>query len=724
MDNCFTRDYSGFGSNAGHYIVKPKFKQTRSQILSRLSSLEKVTDKAKFRKECLDLVNFLIKKKDDPPDYTDPKRWVPVLRNYFKHRFDKITQHGGCPMIFEQKERDILELKYNALDFCELNKTYVQKLSKFRKGGSSTYVCNGDPDCKKHCTEYKDWFTGKKEHFQNTKKLISESCIFKSSSSQFPERECNILDPKIFNKPPQCVLLEPVVSSQHPPKENVLSSSNVNQIKTEDFPAPEVEHPSDRTSDSSPDSSHDNVPDSSFVDSPDGPPSDQSQLQTTSEDTSMENSVNLGGDAQNTDPELARVLAHSVSSQKTLSSSIVQSPGSPKLEAGSHMKTISTATEVSIPKTLSSNPADSEIQGKFKKKKNIRRQIKFLRILLPSHSDKKDKFLSDDHLDQPIYDDEEIIKKLKIYEHNNIKNTNMLKRKKERSKTIIEVHMEVLEEFRNEEWELNKREFLAICLEIFKNEEGRSYPNLINDYQIENIQCSSDNEETSILWNKWIDRHRNLSEKLKKEHWFNNLKNEWKKEKSKVKKMEELKNKSSNENQKVSFLEGEKDIWRQWISKKGKIVEHYLEQGWFKGLTDEFDNILDEYQNEETKNIVSLINIEEMKHNKSCEELYKYIKKKLLSKLCILVFMTILEECKNEQNIENYESYLDSSINECNSGEYSDRKSHNIEHVVDGGNHSLENSKNTEIFDYKLENNFTDEIKNWIVVDDTRVNSI
>ncbi|SBT85840.1 STP1 protein [Plasmodium malariae] len=722
MDNCFTRDYSGLGSGAGQYLVKPKFIQTRNQIISRLSSLEKETDKAKFRNKCLDLVNFLIKKKDDPPAFTERKRWVPVLRNYFKHRFDKITQHGGCPMIFEQKERDILELKYNALDFCELNNTYVKKLSKFKKGGNK-YDCNSNAECKKHCTEYKDWFTGKKEHFQNTKNLISESCIFKSSSSQFPKRECNILNPKIFNKPPQCIISEPVVSSHLPPKENTLSSPNVDQIKTEVFPAPEEKHPSGKTSDSSPDSSTVNIPDSSLVHSPEGPSSDQSQLQTTSEDTSMENLVNLGVDAQHEDSELPRVLAHSASSEKTLSSFIVQSPGSPELETGSHIKTIPTATDVSIPKTPSSNPADSEIQGKFKKKKNIRRQIKFLRILLPSHSGKKDKFLSYDHLDQPIYDDEEIIKKLKIYEHNTIKNTNMLNRKKERSKTIIEVHMEVLEEFRNEEWELNKGEFLTICLEIFKNEEGRSYPNLINDYQIENIQCRSDNEETNILWNKWIERHRNLSEKLKKEHWFNNLKNKWKKEKSKVKKMEELKNKSSNENQKVSFLEGEKDIWRQWISKKGKIVEHYLEQDWFKGLTDEFDNMLDEYENEETKNCVSLISIEEMEHNKSCEELYIYIKKKLLSKLCILVFMTILEECKNEQNIENYESYLDSSINECNSGEYSDRKFHNIEHVVDGGNHSLENSKNTEIFDYKLENNFTDEIKNWIVVDDTRVNS-
>ncbi|SBS92736.1 STP1 protein [Plasmodium malariae] len=362
--------------------------------------------------------------------------------------------------------------------------------------------------------------------------------------------------------------------------------------------------------------------------------------------------------------------------------------------------------------------------GKFKKKKNIRRKVKFLRTLLPSHSLKKDIFLSDDNLDQTIHDDEEIIKKLKIHEHNTINNTNMLKRKKDRSKTIIEVHMEVLEEFRNEEWEFKKGEFLAICLEAYKYEKHRSYPNLINGDQMENIKYSNDIEEKKIIWNKWIEKHRNLSEKLKKEDWFNNLKNEWKKEKAKLKEIEKLKYISSKENQKCSHLEREKDAWREWISNNGKIVEQNMEQDWFKGLTDEFNNILGEYENEETKNSVSLINIEEMEHNKSCEELYKFIKKKLLSKVCILAFMTVLDECKKEKNVENKESYLDSSINECNSDKNSDRQYHIIENGVEKEKKVLENSENTETFDYKEENNFTDEIKDWIGDDDTYVNSI
>ncbi|KAI4840854.1 hypothetical protein MKS88_000617 [Plasmodium brasilianum] len=720
MDNCFTRDYSGLGSNAGHYIVKPKFKQTRSQILSRLSSLEKERDKTKFRNECLDLVNFLIKKKDEPPDYTNPERWVSVLRNYFKHKFDKITQHGGCPMIFEQKERDILELKYNALDFCELNNTYEKKLSKFKKGGNK-YDCNSNAECIQNCKEYDEWFVSKKEHFQNKRNLIHESCIFKSSSSQFPTKQCNILNSRMLNNVPKCLHRKPEKPTEPAPKEQEeISRSKLDQVNCKDSPVSQDQSLSqvEGSTDGPPHSPIERQPDSSSEE----PPSDQSDLQTTSEGTSMENSDTLGAPTQGSLIQKPDAHTLSLSPEKIFGSSSLQHSTGQESNTDSDTGTITASAEVLHPKPLPATPVDSKIQGKFKKKKNIRRQIKFLRILLPSHSDKKDKFLSDYHLDQPIYDDEEIIKKLKIYEHNNIKNTNMLKRTKERSKTIIEVHMEVLEEFRNEEWELNKGEFLAICLEIFKNEEGRSYPNLINDYQIENIQCRSDNEETNILWNKWIEKHRNLSEKLKKEHWFNNLKNEWKKEKSKVKKMEELKNKSSNENQKVSFLEGEKDIWRQWISNMGKIVEHYLEQDWFKGLTDEFDNMLDEYENEETKNSVSLINTEEMEHNKSCEELYKYIKKKLLSKLCILVFMTILEECKNEKNVENYESYLDSSINESITLENSNRKAEILEDTTEFKNDVLEYIVNEEIPAYKEQNCFRLELEDWIKENDAHIN--
>ncbi|SBS97860.1 STP1 protein, partial [Plasmodium malariae] len=518
MEGCASRNYSGLGFAAGHYLVKPEFRQTKNQILSRLASLGKKKIQKEFRKECLELINFLIKKKDEYPKYTDKNRWVPVLRNYFEGAFKRITQHGGCPMIFDEKEKDLLELKYDALDFCETNKVYKTKLSAFKKLGSSTYNCNSDPNCIQHCTEYKDWFTSKKQHFEKNRHLISESCIFKNTSSHFPEKKCNILDLKTFNELPQCLLPKPDASTQAPTEQKEISRSKLDQVNAEDSPVSQDQSPSQV--ERPPDGQHspsERQPSSL----PEGSRSDQSQLQTTAEDRNQASLTNLDKDTQDSITQKPDAITHSSSSQEILTSSIVKSPGSPELEVDSHIKTIPAATDVSHPKPPPTTPVDSKIQGpvanshnpyvssflitfliiivssffikyalmgKFKKKKNIRRKVKFLRILLPSHSVKKDIFLSDDNLDQTIHDDEEIIKKLKIHEHNTINNTNMLKRKKDRSKTIIEVHMEVLEEFRNEEWEFKKGEFLAICLEAYKYEKHRSYPNLINGDQMENIK--------------------------------------------------------------------------------------------------------------------------------------------------------------------------------------------------------------------------------------------
>ncbi|SBT01010.1 STP1 protein [Plasmodium malariae] len=193
--------------------------------------------------------------------------------------------------------------------------------------------------------------------------------------------------------------------------------------------------------------------------------------------------------------------------------------------------------------------------------------------------------------------------------------------------------MEVLEECRNEEWENNKEECLKICIDEFTKKEYNAYSNLTNDDLItENIKSSNDIEKKNILWNKWAERHRYLFAKLKKEDWYNNLKNEWKKELAYIQGIEELKKKSSNENRKIPFLEIEKDLWKQWISENCNIIEQYMEQKWLKVLTEKLQSISEECVSEETINYISLINIEELQNKENYKELYKYIKKKLLTK--------------------------------------------------------------------------------------------
>ncbi|SBT72585.1 STP1 protein [Plasmodium malariae] len=333
--------------------------------------------------------------------------------------------------------------------------------------------------------------------------------------------------------------------------------------------------------------------------------------------------------------------------------------------------------------------------------------------------------LTQGYLEHPKYGDEEIIKKLKIHECNMIKKVNTLNQKNERTKTIIEVHFEVLEAYRKEEWECKKGEFLEICLDVLTKERYGTHSNLTNDDLIMKNDKSCDHiEKQEILWNKWIERHKNISDKFKKVDWFNNLKNEWKKEKSYIKEMEELKNKASNEYKNVLFLEREKDVWRRWISEKGNILKQYIDQNWFNELSEVNQNILDEYKNEEKSNDVSLINIEELEHRKNYEELYKYIKTKLLSKLCILVLMTILEECKKEEYIEDRELHLDNSINVRKTKKNSEKIPEISDKFIEKYSNAYENSKNSNIHNNIEENFFREEMNDWIGEEVTYVNSI
>ncbi|SBS96802.1 STP1 protein [Plasmodium malariae] len=105
------------------------------------------------------------------------------------------------------------------------------------------------------------------------------------------------------------------------------------------------------------------------------------------------------------------------------------------------------------------------------------------------------------------------------------------------------------------------------------------------------------------------------------------------------------------------------------------------------------------WENESNNDEISSINTEELKFKESSEELYKYIKKKLVVKLFILVLMEVLKERKKEEYIENRKSYFDHYINESN-------------------------KKNKENHDYVDENYVRKEIEAWTREDNTFVNSV
>ncbi|SBS91108.1 STP1 protein [Plasmodium ovale curtisi] len=81
----------------------------------------------------------------------------------------------------------------------------------------------------------------------------------------------------------------------------------------------------------------------------------------------------------------------------------------------------------------------------------------------------------------------------------------MEKSKKKNKTTLIEVHMEVLEENKKDEWELHKRDFLEICLRGFMNEENETYQKFANSElivnNIKNEKTIEDIQKQQNLWN-------------------------------------------------------------------------------------------------------------------------------------------------------------------------------------------------------------------------------
>ncbi|SBT72508.1 STP1 protein, partial [Plasmodium ovale] len=192
----------------------------------------------------------------------------------------------------------------------------------------------------------------------------------------------------------------------------------------------------------------------------------------------------------------------------------------------------------------------------------------------------------DDHLGGQIMENDVYVKLLKMNRYKK----EMQKKKKKRDTTLIEVHMEILEECKNDEWELHKGDFLEICLQEFVNEKNRTAENWRNAEltvnNIKNDKIIQDAEENEILWNFWMGNYRNILESWKSEEWFQNLKNEWKKERQKNhNKIEENTLKESG----MISIECEKDIWKKWISKQATLIEMFKQEDWFKSLIAEQD---------------------------------------------------------------------------------------------------------------------------------------
>ncbi|SBT86098.1 STP1 protein [Plasmodium malariae] len=665
MENCIPKHFTLSGMSGYSLTRREPFRTIRTYIQNKTNFLKTVKDKNLFRNECKLLADYVIGKMS-PPKSISPTMWEALLKFYLNHYFKNLTKYGGCPMILKKEHKELLELKYKEEDFCKKRSIDLNVIETIKKKNSGK--CENT--CLDKCKTYNAWIKEMQKQFEEKKNLF-ERCYkvepAKKTKKLTKESTCDIMNQETFKELSECITPNSAESTEG------LLETEKKGLETQIQNTAQI------------------IPKSHVQQEIDVPISPEAQTE-----------LELQNPPQ-PPPKLIKSEASEIhhSTNETKDS---QSLADASLEEANSSEDVHVVSEDT---TALPSPPFQDIQ--LSPGREITKPIHKSSTYTLAHSPPQIPHTPE----HTIYDDEEIIKKIKINELTT--NVNLSKRTRDRTKTIVEVHMEVLEEFRNKEWENNKDEFLEICIDEFKKEDNITYPNLIDDDLItENIKSSNDIKQQNILRNKWIESNRNISEKLKKANWFINLKNEWKKELYYIQEMEELKMKYNNEKHNVLFLQREKDIWKQWISKKAIIIEQYLEQECFNEFSEDFHNISDQYLNENTKNYISLMNIEEFQKKENYVELYKYVKKKLITRLCILVLMTILEECKKEVNFENRESYLDNSINESKKGVYSYKKPVITENIIKYNSNDLEYIKNKEIHAHIGNNTFRNEIENWV----------
>ncbi|CRG96060.1 surface-associated interspersed protein (SURFIN), partial [Plasmodium gallinaceum] len=192
--------------------------------------------------------------------------------------------------------------------------------------------------------------------------------------------------------------------------------------------------------------------------------------------------------------------------------------------------------------------------------------------------------------------------KMRKYERNHLEesyemNNSKINKKKLKWKTLIEIYMVILEEYRKEEWLLNKGKFLEICLEEFIEEDKEKYPKLIeNDLAM--IEEGEEDistlmiEKQKRLWKKWVERNKRMSEKWKKGEWFINLKKEWEKEQENFDELTKESEISDIEAGKNPMLEKQKRIWKRWLKKQRMWFILHSEDEWFNNLLEYFLTII------------------------------------------------------------------------------------------------------------------------------------
>ncbi|SBT02868.1 STP1 protein [Plasmodium ovale curtisi] len=239
--------------------------------------------------------------------------------------------------------------------------------------------------------------------------------------------------------------------------------------------------------------------------------------------------------------------------------------------------------------------------------------------------------------------------------------------------------MELLNECKNDEWELNKDDFLQICLEQFIKEQKEMYSNSKNSNLITKIISTEKAKEAKmLLWDKWTKKYTPIWENFKRGNTFKLLQYYWKEEENEHFRKIEKENSSLNQNDKLSYIQIKKDIWKKWTTKQTKLIEQYKEEQWFKSVVEELKNVSDEYKKGKIKDEIFILNIKELENKENNEELYKRVKHTFLMKVLIQILMMVIEECIKEESSGKTEIVLDNLIEKLNKEKCEKIESKNI----------------------------------------------
>ncbi|SBT84996.1 STP1 protein [Plasmodium ovale] len=251
----------------------------------------------------------------------------------------------------------------------------------------------------------------------------------------------------------------------------------------------------------------------------------------------------------------------------------------------------------------------------------------------------------------------------------------MQKRKKKNKTTLIEMHMEVLEQNKNDQWELHKGDFLEICLRGFTDEENDNYSKLpdteLTVKSAKNGKTIEDIQKQEILWNNWIENQRNILEQWKEKEWFHILNNKWRNEQQKYKeKNDKLQENILNEQETYSIV-SQKEIWKQWISKQANLIDLFNKEDWFNSMVYAQNKEKNNYHVKEYNN-TSITSQTELKNEKTNYEHCR--RKNIIQKLMVQIHMMVLEECIKEDIIKHKELYIDNFIEDIHNQNNYDEK--------------------------------------------------